>query len=152
MDYRAIYETLRKSAGADQEERFLVCIDEIQNFADITRIIKFMIDHYGVKFIVTGSSNYYLRNLFPESLSGRKFLYVLPVLSYREYLYFNGRIDEEDLFPAAGQAFLFREGAAVYEHRDLYDEYLAYGGFPEVATTQDASTKRLILKNIFVFF
>lgn len=152
LDYRAIYEALRKAAGVGPDERFLVCIDEIQNFPEITRIIKFLIDHYGVKFIVTGSSNYYLRNLFPESLSGRKFLYVLPVLSYREYLYFNNRIAEKDLHPSLADAFSHREGAAVYEYRDLYDEYLEYGGFPEVATTSGVETKKMILKNIFASF
>ena len=151
-DYRAIYGALQKTAGAKAGERFLVCIDEIQNFPEITRIIKYLMDHFGVKFIVTGSSNYYLRNLFPESLSGRKFLYVLPVLSYREYLYFNGSIGKDRLFPDREEAFAIRRGASKYEFREHYDEYLEYGGFPEVATTPDAATKKLILKNIFASF
>ncbi len=74
IDYSLIFEILRKEAGAGENERILVCIDEIQNYPLITKIIKYLIDYYNVKFIVTGSSNYYLRNLFPESLSGRKFL------------------------------------------------------------------------------
>ncbi len=97
IDYNAIFENLRKMVGANHGERFLVCIDEIQNYPAITKVIKFLIDHFRVKFILTGSSNYYLRNLFPESLSGRKFLYVLPVLSYKEYLYFNDRLPEDAL-------------------------------------------------------
>ncbi|MHC1777019.1 MAG: ATP-binding protein [Lentimicrobium sp.] len=152
IDYHAVFDALRKSAGVKPEERFLVCIDEIQNFPDITRIIKFMIDHYKVKFIVTGSSNYYLRNLFPESLSGRKFLYILPVLSYTEYLYFNNRLEEADLLPVIEDSLLPRTGAAVYKNKDLYEEYLEYGGFPEVAITSDTETKKLILKNIFASF
>lgn len=152
IDYHAVFEALRKSAGVKPEERFLVCIDEIQNFPDITRIIKFMIDHYKVKFIVTGSSNYYLRNLFPESLSGRKFLYILPVLSYTEYLYFNKRLEEADLLPVPEDTLLPRTGAAVYKNKDLYEEYMEYGGFPEVAITSDTETKKLILKNIFASF
>ena len=68
MDYNVIFEDLRRATGANTGERFLICIDEIQNFPEITKIIKYLIDHYGVKFIVTGSSNFYMRNLFPESL------------------------------------------------------------------------------------
>ncbi len=153
IDYRTIYEDLRRSSGAAENDRFLVCIDEIQNYPDITRIIKFLIDHFGVKFIVTGSSNYYLRNLFPESLSGRKFLYVLPVLSYREYLYFNEQLKEDDLFPSIEEVFTPPGNkAAIYRYRELYATYLEFGGFPEVAITNYPETKRLILKNIFASF
>ncbi len=152
IDYRAIYENLRKLANAKPGERFLVCIDEIQNYPEITRIIKFLIDHYGIKFIVTGSSNYYLRNLFPESLSGRKFLFVLPVLSYPEFLYFNNRIPETDLTPEPEEAFRPRTGASLWQYHDLYPEYLEYGGFPEVATTPEHHIKHQILKNIFSSF
>jgi len=152
IDYNAIFEDLRRAAGANTGERFLVCIDEIQNFPEITRIIKYLVDHFRVKFILTGSSNYYLRNLFPESLSGRKFLYVLPVLSYREYLYFNQRLNEADLSNTIENVLTPRRAAALYQHKDLYETYLEYGGFPEVAITPDQETKRLILKNIFASF
>ena len=81
IDYKVIFEDLQRITGAKAGERFLVCIDEIQNFPEITKIIKYLIDLYGIKFIVTGSSNYYLRNLFPESLSGRKFCIYLPPVS-----------------------------------------------------------------------
>ncbi len=152
IDYRAIYEDLRLQAGAKKGERFLVCIDEIQNFPEITRIIKFLIDHYGLKFILTGSSNYYLRNLFPESLSGRKFLYILHPLSYREYLYFRGRIPEEEIQPAPAEAFGTHSEAALHKRSQFYSEYQEYGGFPEVACTEEIDVKKLILKNIFSSF
>ena len=74
-DYNAIGNALQREAGCKPGDKLLVCIDEIQNYRVITVIIKYLIDHFGLKFILTGSSNYYLRNLFPESLSGIKFLY-----------------------------------------------------------------------------
>lgn len=152
IDFNAIFENLRKGVGANHDERFLVCIDEIQNYPAITKVIKYLIDHFGVKFILTGSSNYYLRNLFPESLSGRKFLYVLPVLSYREYLYFNDRLPETALTYNLDEALEPRDKVSVYKQKELYDEYLEYGGFPEVALTKDSNTRKLILKNIFASF
>lgn len=152
VDYNQVFESLRKYSGAGEEERFLVCIDEIQNFPESTKIIKYLIDHYGVKFIVTGSSNYYLRNLFPESLSGRKFLYVLNPLSYREYLYFNGRLEEDKITPSIDDFLKIHPPALVHKRSQLYDEYLEFGGFPEVALTKDYKTKRLILRNIFSSF
>jgi len=152
IDYKTIFEDLRRTCGANTDERFLVCIDEIQNFPDITKIIKYLIDHFGVKFIVTGSSNYYLRNLFPESLSGRKFLFVLNPLSYKEYLYFNDRLQETEILPNIDEAFKTYGLTAIIKRKDLFDEFMEFGGFPEVTVTKDYETKRLILKNIFASF
>ncbi|TVQ15599.1 MAG: ATP-binding protein [Bacteroidetes bacterium] len=152
IDYNVIYRDLQREAGAGEEERFLVCIDELQNYPEITKIIKYLIDHYGLKFILTGSSNYYLRNLFPESLSGRKFLYVLHPLSYREYLYFHGALPENQLLPNPDEAFGNHSQASIHKRAGYYEAYLTYGGFPEVALTQDSATKKLVLKNIFASF
>lgn len=152
VDYNTIYRNLADMSGVGNDERLLVCIDEIQNMPEITKVIKYLIDHFGVKFILTGSSNYYLRNLFPESLSGRKFLYVLPVLSYREFLFFNNRISENQLTQTIDDAVKTKPATDVLKTKDYYGEYLEFGGFPEVVLTSDKATKRLILKNIFASF
>ena len=83
IDYKNIYRRLAENAELNKKERIYVFIDEIQNYPEITKILKYLLDNYGVKFIVTGSSNFYLKNLFPESLSGRKFLYELWPLSFQ---------------------------------------------------------------------
>lgn len=151
-DFRGIFTDLKRLAGAVEGERFLVCIDEIQNFPESTKSIKYLIDHYNLKFIVTGSSNYYLRNLFPESLSGRKFLFVLHPLSYREYLHFQTLIPESELQPDFEEATREHSHYTMVKRRELYEQYMEFGGFPEVALTTDYATKHLILKNIFSSF
>jgi len=151
-DFRLIHNDLQRLAEAKEGERFLVCIDEIQNFPEITKSIKYLIDHFGLKFIVTGSSNYYLRNLFPESLSGRKFLFVLHPLSYREYLHFNSLLPESALKPDFEEAASVHSPYAIHKRKELYDQYMEFGGFPEVALTKDFATKRMILRNIFASF
>jgi hypothetical protein len=150
INYDAIYELLKKEAGVSRE-RLYVFVDEIQNFPDITKIIKYHIDKYSVKYIVTGSSNYYLRNLFPESLSGRKFLFLLRPMSFSEYLFF---IDKSDLqHQKSSVEFDPVKNLIDYKKYEIdYNSYLEYGGFPEVVTTPDAGTKKLILKNIFASF
>ncbi|MBW6481351.1 MAG: ATP-binding protein [Bacteroidales bacterium] len=152
INYDAIYRDLQRKARANDDERLLVCIDEIQNYPEITKIIKYLIDHFKIKFIVTGSSNYYLRNLFPESLSGRKFLFVLHPLSYREYLYFHGKLPENELQPSPDDFFADHSPASSIRRAELYDEFMEFGGFPEVAVTADQQTKKLILRNIFSSF
>ncbi len=149
-NYDAIYESLVRETSA--QDRLFVFIDEIQNFPEITKIIKYHIDKYNVKYIVTGSSNYYLKNLFPESLSGRKFLFVLQPLSFNEYLFFNDQRVELKFTKDINTAFLCNSKLMHKKYSSDYADYIEYGGFPEVVTTTDIQTKKLILKNIFASF
>lgn len=149
-DYESIYRALLKLAG---NEKPVIFIDEIQNFPGITRIIKYHIDHYRLKYILTGSSNFYLRNLFPESLSGRKFLFVLKPLDFAEIKYFKdllkaGEIKHDLQFEeiVSGQFTEYKKFSGLYE------EYLEFGGFPEVVVTENIEGKRMVLKNIFSSF
>jgi predicted AAA+ superfamily ATPase len=153
IDYNQIFYELKKQSELKEGERLFVFIDEIQNFPDITKVMKYLIDKYHVKFIVTGSSNYYLRNLFPESLSGRKFLYTLHPLSFNEFLYFKEITDEKSITGLDPENLFKRRTRTEYEKRSsYYEEYIEFGGFPEVALTPDIKTKQLVLKNIFASF
>ncbi len=150
INYDAVYEVLRNEAGAGKE-RLYVFIDEIQNYPEITKIIKYHIDKYSVKYVVTGSSNFYLKNLFPESLSGRKFLFVLQPLSFNEYLFFNDKTDIAE----QRNSLEFKSSYMLLDYKRYeadYRMFLEYGSFPEVVTTADSVTKKLILKNIFASF
>jgi predicted AAA+ superfamily ATPase len=151
VDYNNIYRNLERASGA-KGDRIFVFIDEIQNLPEITKIIKYHIDYYQVKYIVTGSSNYYLKNLFPESLSGRKFLFVLPPLSFQEYLYFKDKPYFAEPAKEFGQ-IIGLQNRIDYEKRNIdYSNYLEFGGFPEVILTTDLETKKAVLKNIFASF
>ena len=61
-DYKVIYQRLTEMGK--KQGKLSVFIDEIQNFPDITKVIKYLIDHNGVKFYLTGSSSFY-RMRFP---------------------------------------------------------------------------------------
>lgn len=153
IEYRNIYRELCRLSAAKEDEKMYIFIDEIQNFPEITKVIKYLIDHYGVKFFVTGSSNFYLKNLFPESLSGRKFLYTLPPLSFGEYLYFKDKISLEKISNPNNASDLEKLTLFQFKERELdYAEYIRFGGFPEVITTADEATKTQVLKNIFASF
>lgn len=150
-DYDVIYKRLvdmGKKTG-----KLSVFIDEIQNFPEITRIIKYLIDHYNVKFYLTGSSNFYLKNLFPESLSGRKFLYKLPPLSFTEYLYFRDKLSLKEIQNLTLEDAYEKNNIFIHKKRIAeYEDFLLYGGFPEVVITEDKNTKIMVLRNIFASF
>lgn len=153
IDYDNIYKRLESLANLGKNEKLNIFIDEIQIFPEITRIIKYLIDHYQVKFIVTGSSNYYLKNLFPESLSGRKFLFQLEPLSFKEHLFFQDKIsakeaEKSELSSAVKQSNIFYHKKFETD----YSNYLKYGGFPAVVLEKNKEIKKQILKNIFASF
>ena len=151
IDYHKIYQKLKNQANATGD-RIFVFIDEIQNLPEITKIIKFHIDHYNVKYIVSGSSNYYLKNLFPESLSGRKFLFILPPLSFQEYLYFNDKAQPGDSITDFNE-IIINQNRIDFEQKSLdYNNYIEFGGFPEVVLTKEIEIKKAVLKNIFASF
>ena len=150
-DYKVIYKRLTDMGG--KSDKLSVFIDEIQNFPEITKVIKYLMDHHSVKFYLTGSSSFYLRNLFPESLSGRKFLYELPPLSFQEYLYFKDVVSLEDVQNFTLQDTFKKNSIFTHKARIAeYEDFLTFGGFPEVVTTEDKDTKIMVLKNIFASF
>jgi len=151
INYDAIYETLTKEVSA-LNKRLYIFIDEIQNFPEITKIIKYHIDKYRVKYVVTGSSNYYLKNLFPESLSGRKFLFILRPLSFNEYLYFNDKVKASKTGKSIEEISVENSLLIYKKFESDYNDFIEYGGFHEVVVTENRSTKLLILKNIFATF
>lgn len=89
VDYNNIILNL-KEYGILSKEKAYIFLDEIQAMPNIVKVVKYLYDHFGVKFFLTGSSSFYLKNLFPESLSGRKFVFNLYPLDFEEFLIFNG--------------------------------------------------------------
>lgn len=153
LDYNNIYKRLLGMVETPDAPKMTVFIDEIQNFPEITKIIKYLIDYYNVKFIVTGSSSYYLKNLFPESLSGRKFLFELAPLNFREYLYFQDLLSLETVLQDSLEKNLQAlDEVLYYQYSQHYADFLAFGGFPEVVTTVGNDLKGDILKNIVKSF
>ena len=151
INYDDIYENLKKEAGA-KSKRLFVFIDEIQSFPEITKIIKYHIDKYGAKYVVTGSSNFYLRNLFPESLSGRKFLFILYPMGFKEFLFFNDKLTRDEI---KFNFLQIEKDNLLIQYKKFesdYNDFLEYGGFPEVVVTESKETKLMILKNIFASF
>jgi predicted AAA+ superfamily ATPase len=137
------YDSIKSSLiarGLSIRETMVVALDEIQLSPNIPSVIKYLFDHHGIKFIITGSSSYYLKNLFSESLSGRKKIFELYPLDFGEFLTF-----KNILFSASPW---LNGPMNVSEYNRLvgyYEEFVRFGGFPQVVLAQTDSEKKDLL-------
>lgn len=106
----------------------IVFIDEGQKIANIGNTLKILVDHYkeNKQFVVTGSSSFNLLNNAEESLTGRKFVYILYPLSIAEIK------DVKNILPITKY------------HRDL----LIYGLYPKIVSLNSYDEKERELKEI----
>src|SRR3989344_4424674 len=132
-----------EAQGLTRKDKMYVALDEIQTLPNIPSVIKYLHDHYDIKFILTGSSSYYLKNLFTESLSGRKRLFELYPLDFDEFLTFkNVSRTSLDVIDNA-KYFNSHEYERLKAH---YEEYIEYGGFPRVVLAESVKEKMDMLE------
>lgn len=130
--------------GIDFSKKVMICIDEIQLLLNIPSVIKYLYDHYNIKFIVTGSSSYYIKNKFQESMAGRKKIFEIYPLDFGEYLTFNNY-----KFKGLENLELLENDTFINEEiQKYYTDYCTYGGFPEVVLTNEISEKKDLLQDI----
>ncbi|MDO9399545.1 MAG: ATP-binding protein [bacterium] len=105
-----------------------IFIDEIQYLKNPSNFLKYLYDEYsgGIKLIVSGSSAFYLDKKFKDSLAGRKKIFYVRTLSFREFLLFK---NEENLAKSdfALSSLSEKEALSLY-----FREYIIYGGYPRV--------------------
>lgn len=148
-NYDTVWNNL-KQFGITTTQKAYLFIDEVQNLPKISTVIKYLYDHGDVKCILTGSSSYYLRNLFPESLAGRKLIFEMFPLTFDEFLKFkNIKRSTADTFKQKAQ----NKNKISYEQLiPYYREYLQFGGFPSVVLEEDPERKKTLLSEIFTSY
>lgn len=133
-----------EALGLNLSQPAVLAIDEIQLAPNSTSVIKSLYDTFGIKIIATGSSTFYLRNHFSESLAGRKQIFEMWPLDFEEYLWFKG-VDTTRLQQESFKNFL----PAFYNlWNGYYQDYLSFGGFPEVVLSDSKDDKVSYLKDI----
>ena len=145
-DYNNIWANL-KPYNISSKEKTYIFLDEIQSMPNIVKVVKYLFDHYNVKFFLTGSSSFYLKNLFPESLAGRMLVFEIYPLDFEEFLTFKNT--KKEFYNSLSESDK-EKNMIVYEKvKKLYEEYLIYGGFPQVALEENFTQKEFILSDIF---
>jgi uncharacterized protein len=110
----------------------LVIFDEIQYLKDWERHLKDLVDSYpNIKFVATGSAAAALRLKSRESGAGRFSEFMLPPLTFHEFLCFIGK-DEELIVDDHGH-YVATDIEALNAR---FIDYLNYGGYPEAVLNE----------------
>jgi len=145
MNYEKIKFSL-EILGINFNKKAYLFLDEIQLVKNLPSVAKYFIDHYKVKFFLTGSANFYLKNLFSESLAGRKYIFELFPLSFKEFLLFK----ERRLHLPVNSSLITEPVFKTFYN--LYEEYVFWGGFPEVVLKHSSEEKGKSLEDVFSSF
>ena len=148
-NYDAIWNNL-KPFGVTSGEKAYIFLDEVQHLTSIASVVKYLQDHWKVKFVLTGSSSYYLKNLFPESLSGRKLIFELFPLTFAEFLVFKGVVRE--VLATFSQKSKGKNNISYQKLLPYYLEYLEFGGFPKVVLEENIERKKRLLTDLFTSY
>ncbi len=123
----------------DLKTRTTIFVDEIQYVDNPTTFLKFLYDEYRgkIRLIVSGSSAFYLDKKFKDSLAGRKVIFPVRTLSFREFLRFAA--DDELIkflpgeFSVSNYALADSISLSIKEKiQNRFYEFLVYGGYPRV--------------------
>jgi predicted AAA+ superfamily ATPase len=135
-----------KIRGLAFTEKLYIALDEIQLLPNLPSVVKYLYDHYQIKFFLTGSSSYYIKNRFSESMAGRKIVYEMFPLCFQEYLNFQGvdyNLPEEI---SINSDFSINSYELL---KNYYEQYIEFGGLPKVVLTTDIHRKKQLLEEIF---
>jgi predicted AAA+ superfamily ATPase len=120
--------------------RTYVVLDEVQLVPGWERFVRGLYDREkDIKFYITGSSSKLLSRDYGTSLTGRIISSEVFPLSFQEFLAFRNR---EDLIDKS-------EGKGSPALRNLFNQYIRYGGFPQVVLTEEEKDKMQILKDYY---
>jgi len=127
----------------DLGKKNFVIIDEVQYLDNPSNFLKYFYDEYGgrIKILASGSSAFYLDKKFKDSLAGRKKIFNVKTLSFREFLRFKG---EELLAKRNFRDLSLSDCDKATRH---YHEFVVYGGYPRVVLAP-LSEREEILRDI----
>jgi len=153
LDLRAVFQESNydlvldylRNRGLDTSQPMTVALDEIQYVPNLPSVVKYLHDTHGIKFLLTGSSSFYLKNYFTESLAGRKVVFEMFPLTFGEFLDFRG-VPYRHRKTFVDMLYDPHE----YERlKGLYEEFLDFGGLPDVVLETRPAVRRDLLNDIF---
>ena len=131
-----LFELCRKATGTEDTKDFYVIYDEIQYLKDWEIHLKSLVDSYHyAKFVASGSAAAALKLKSNESGAGRFTDFILPPLTFHEYINLKGL---DDLIVADqkdwdGLDESYYKTINIDELNNHFIDYINFGGYPEVS-------------------
>lgn len=130
-----LFAIARKAASDDEPNGWFVYFDEIQYLKDWAVHLKVLVESYPkTKFIVSGSASAALKMESVESGAGRFTDFLLPALTFQEYLHLLGL--DGQMTPSrldwSGYTGNFYSAIDISGLNEHFVDYLNFGGYPEV--------------------
>lgn len=120
-----------------------VFIDEIQRKENAGLFLKGIFDMgTPYKFIISGSGSLELKAKIPESMAGRKQMFVVNPISFEEFVNFKTSYLYEDKLK---DFFSLEKGKVEL----LLAEYMVFGGYPRVVLAETAALKQGEMQEIY---
>ena len=133
-----------------------IIIDEFQYAEEGGQKLKYLFDTTNVKYLISGSSSLDLVFKTGQYMVGRMMTFTLWPFSFREYL----SCKDKDLFnllsnkiPNILESGNLESGTFFGEEinlklRKLFEEYLVFGGYPEIVLAKKTEERKRILKSV----
>ena len=131
-------ETAFRVYRPDRTKQVCLFIDEVQNLPSWARWVRTLHDSHMYRLVVSGSTSELSAERLPSALRGRALNTLVLPFSFKELLRTKG------VEPGS-----FMQPSRVGELASLADEYLEFGGYPNVVLSKDALTRLTILHEIF---
>lgn len=118
-----------------------IFIDEIQYSQKSGKYLKYILDEYGKKLFITGSSTPELSIKTLSYLVGRIRIFEIYGINFEEFIAYKDSTKLPILQQKSPQK-------AFEQFRNLLEEYLLFGTYPAVIVEEDYEEKKAILKDI----
>jgi uncharacterized protein len=142
---RMLLDRLSFLVGASDQTVY-VAIDEIQRKTDAGRFMKGLYDmSLPYKFILSGSGSLELKEQIAESMMGRKREFYIAPVSIAEFVDYRSGYAFSDRLSAFGKM-------EPQKLSGLLIEYLNFGGYPRVITSQGLDEKRAMMREIYTSY
>jgi uncharacterized protein len=116
-------------------------IDEFQYAKEGGKKLKYIHDNFNSKIFISGSSHPEIAIQSLQYLVGRVIIHKISPINFREFI--NYKLKEN--------SFLFeklRDQKSIELLKNLFQEYLLYGSYPEIIITENFEEKKKLLSNL----
>lgn len=132
-----------KVSGFDLHKKIYILLDEFQSLIGIDRIMKLFFDEQpNIKIIATGSSSLLVNRDIKEGLTGRCFFYHIFHFDFLEF----ARTKPNKFVFNMLEMNKYLETDTI---QSSLDEYLFWGGYPEIILQASVDLKNKLFKNIY---